>query len=112
MHSSVVLAVQDAAGLIDTFEEAAPVPFVLLVFEDPKPFLEELQKERLAGVMAAAKRLHADCSLGVVVVGLQHYVTSTARSQHRKVGRRPTKGAQPAHLHGNLACQHLKCLLA
>ncbi|GBF91638.1 hypothetical protein Rsub_03942 [Raphidocelis subcapitata] len=77
-----VKSVPEIVELAEPFEEAAPVPCVLLLFTDPGAFASLLRAPGggLTALLERAAALHPDCSLQAVVVGLD----SHARAQERR----------------------------
>ncbi|KAF8071170.1 hypothetical protein HT031_001252 [Scenedesmus sp. PABB004] len=74
---------------LEAFEEdgAAAPPFVQLVFEQPGPFLDELARDRLAGVVAAVGAAHPQgVTLGVAVLGLRGHVRRAEEQAGRQGG--------------------------
>jgi hypothetical protein len=67
--------------LADPFEEAAPVPCVLLIFHEPSAFAAALRAPGggFGALLARAAALHPDCSLQVLVVGLDSYLRAEER---------------------------------
>jgi hypothetical protein len=77
--------------LTEPFEEAAPVPCLLLVFPEPAAFLSVLRAPGggFGALLSCAAALHPGCSLQALVVGLDAHLKA-------KEGRAPPQAAAAA----------------
>ena len=73
---------------MDQFHEDCGVPFVQLVYENPEVFVKELLRDQLAATLQKAAEAHPDCSLGIVVVGLDQWMTLQNSRRFREVSMR------------------------
>jgi hypothetical protein len=60
------------------------VPYVLLAFK-AEQFVEEVQRDQLASIMAAVTKYHRDCTLGVLVEAFDHYIISREQKEFKQV---------------------------
>jgi hypothetical protein len=72
---------QAVTARVETFREDASgaPPYVQLVFEQPGPFLAQLQSDNLSGVLAAARGAHPHTTLGLIVLGLKAHIRRWVR---------------------------------
>lgn len=70
---------------LTSFVEDCIIPYVLLAFQDPAPFVQEIQKDGLKSFLSHAVEVHPDCSLGIVVIGLDKYLKAQERLDQRQV---------------------------
>lgn len=76
---------QATSSKLEHFVEDVDPPYVQLVFQEPKSFVDELQRDRLASVFSAVQAAHPNCTLGLIVVGLKPYVQKLDNQQMRQV---------------------------